>query len=898
MSLTQRLGFTKTPLFLVDGSAYIYRGYHAFRDMSRSDGFPTSALFMIFRLLFKLLKEQEPRHLVFFLDGKGPTFRSNIYAAYKANREAMPEPLARQIEPLRQGLALLGVPVIVPQGAEADDGIASLAARFSPRLPVVIVGADKDLKQCLSEQVALYDPSGKAERLTTLADFTAECGIAPASWPDLQALVGDASDNIPGIPGIGPKTALDILRRLPSLEAVREGLDSIKPTVRAKIEPALAELLTYRELTRLRTDILPDTVLADTALSAPDRPSLQAFLEAYEFRTLAREIPGQPPQAPPRKGPAPAARLSLFDTPATSPAPGASPQADASATAGAAGQSDASDSQVAPPPPTAEPPVVALADLPDPTGCALALVPLADAFSLSFGPDQYRVQTTPAALAAFLAPAKRVAVPSVKSMLAADAAYAALPLPLWFDLGLAAYLLNPESRSYGFERLRDSLFSDLSVDASAIAPTDNARAAALLADILAARLETAGLTRLVADLELPLIPVLLAMEQAGIGIDRDAFAAFAAEVGTRLAALEADIAALAGKPFNPRSSQQLGEILYTDLGLKSHGKTPGGAASTSQEALERLAGVHPLVDRILEFRKLEKLRSTYLGPLPTLADAAGRLHTTLNNMATATGRLSSSNPNLQNIPIRGEFGRRMRDCFIAAPGNKLVAADYSQIELRVLAHLSGEPALLDAFAHGADIHARTAALLFDTTEAAVAPDQRRQAKTINFGLLYGMGPQKLSRDLGIKLDAAKAFIARYFERLPGLSAFYDGIVESARSQGFVTTLAGRRRLVPDIGSANSQLASQARRQAINTVVQGGAADIIKLAMLAASRDTVLADLKATLVLQIHDELLLETPAEAAQAAGDRLAERMTGVYPLAVPLEVDWGIGRTWGEAH
>jgi len=402
----------------------------------------------------------------------------------------------------------------------------------------------------------------------------------------------------------------------------------------------------------------------------------------------------------------------------------------------------------------------------------------------------------------------------------------------------------------------------------------------------------------VATLELPLIPVLLAMELAGIGIDREAFAAFAAEVAGKLAILEADIVALAGKPFNPRSSQQLGEILYADLGLKAHGKTPGGAASTSSEALERLAGAHPLVDRILEFRKLEKLRSTYLGPMPLLADGRGRIHTTLNNMATATGRLSSSNPNLQNIPIRGEFGRRMRDCFIAAPGCKLVAADYSQIELRVLAHLSQEPALLDAFANGADIHARTAALLFDKAQGDVAPDERRQAKTINFGLLYGMGPQKLSRDLGIKLDVAKAFIARYFERLPGLSAFYDGIVESAKAQGFVTTLAGRRRLLPDISSANSQLASQARRQAINTVVQGGAADIIKMAMLAAAGDSELARLRATLVLQIHDELLLETPDETAQAAGDRLAGLMTGVYPLAVPLEVDWGTGHTWGEAH
>jgi len=881
MTLATRLGFSKTPLFLVDGSAYIYRGYHAFRDLARSDGFPTSALFMIFRLLFKILKEQEPRHLVFFLDGKGPTFRSNIYAAYKANREAMPEPLARQLEPLRQGLALLGVPVIIPQGAEADDGIASLAARFSQDLPVVIVGADKDLKQCLSDRVVLYDPSGKAEKITTLADFTADCGIAPASWPDLQALVGDTSDNIPGIPGVGPKTALDILRQLPTLEAVRDGLDAIKPKVRDKIVPLLEELFIYRELTRLKTDILPETRLDDARLGAPDAKALREFLLTYELRNLARDIPGQPPAAAGSAAPAaPAAprtaQLSLFDAPRPASA------------------QPAADPSPAPPPAV----IVPLENLPDPAGRPLALVPLKTGYSLSYGPDEHCIDPTPEVLAAFLARAGRAAVPSVKALLTVSPALAAVPLAVWFDLGLAAYLLNPESRAYAFDRLRDSLFADPSVDTEGVSPTDDARAAARLADVLSARLETAGLSRLVAELEMPLIPVLVAMERAGIGIDKAAFAAFADEVASRLAILETDIVALAGKPFNPRSSQQLGEILYTELGLRAHGKTPGGAASTSQDALERLAGAHPLVDRILEFRKLEKLRSTYLAPMPALADEASRIHTTLNNMATATGRLSSSNPNLQNIPIRGEFGRRMRDCFTAGLGNRLVAADYSQIELRVLAHLSGEPALLDAFAHGADIHARTASILFDKPEDAVAPDERRQAKTINFGLLYGMGPQKLSRDLGIKLDAAKAFIARYFERLPGLSAFYEGIVEAAKRDGFVTTLAGRRRLLPDISSANSQLSSQARRQAINTVVQGGAADIIKMAMLAAAGDADLAGLGAVLVLQIHDELLLETPEAAAEDAGTRLADLMTGVISLAVPLEVDWGTGRTWGEAH
>jgi DNA polymerase-1 len=862
MTLAQRLGFPDSPVFLIDGSAFFHRGYHASRDISRSDGFPTNALFMVLRLLLKLLRDESPRHAVFFMDGPGPTFRSKIYSEYKANREAMPEPLAVQIEPLLTGVRLLGFPVIVPEAAEADDGIASLAARFRQFRPVVIVGADKDLKQCLEGPVVLYDPSGKAEKLTTGDDLMAECGIAPASWPDLQALTGDASDNIPGVPGVGIKTALALLREHPTLEDLRDHLDAVKPTVRAKIEPHMEDVFRYRDLTRLRTDLLPGLGLADVALTRPDPARLRAFFETYEFRSLIRELEGLPAPAPRQ-----AKRPSLLDLdPAPTPARG--------------------------------PALTPLADIPDFSGRDIGLVPAEAGYHLSLPPREWTTDASPAALSPRLAAAARVAAPSVKALLAADPAFEAVPLSRWFDLGLAAYLLSPEQRVYDWPRLRDSLVADPAVDSRDLRPDDQARAAALLADILAGRLAGAGLIELARDLEMPLVPVLVRMERAGIGLDLAGVAAFAAEVGRELARLEAAIQEAAGKPFNPRSSRQLADILYGELGLAAQGKTPGGAASTSQEALERLAGAHPLVDRILEYRKLEKLRSTYLDPLPRLADASGRIHTTFNNLATATGRLSSSNPNLQNIPIRGELGRRMRECFVAGPGQVLVAADYSQIELRVLAHLSGEPALLSAFAHGADIHARTAALLFDKPEDAITPDERRQAKTINFGLLYGMGPQKLSRDLGIKLDAAKAFIAKYFERLPGLSAFYDAIVEGARNQGYVVTLAGRRRLVPDIDSQNSQLASQARRQAINTVVQGSAADIIKMAMLAADADETLRRLGGRLVLQIHDELLLEVPEAAGREAGTRLAAVMSGIMPLAVPLTVDWGQGRTWGQAH
>lgn len=866
MNLATRLGFKQSPIFLVDGSAFFYRGYHAYQNISRSDGLPTNALFMVLRLLLRLLREEAPEYAVFFMDGPGPNFRHDIYEDYKANREAMPEPLAKQVDPLLAGVKLLGFPVIVPEGAEADDGIASLAAKFQGDRPVVIVGADKDLKQCLTARVVLYDPSGKAEHLTTLADLEADSGITPASWPDLQALIGDTSDNIPGVAGIGPKTALGILREHPTLEDVRAHLEDIKPSARKKIEPYLDDVFTYRDLTRLRTDLLPGLRLADIAVQKPATAALREYLETYEFRSLLREIDGLP-AAPTAKADGDR-QLSLFD----------------------AGKTDDA-------PPDAPAPVP-LAALPDLTGRQVGLVPLDGGYRLAVAGQEWAVAAPPAALAPRLALAERVAVPSVKELLSADAAFGAVPLAVWFDLGLAAYLLRPEQRVYDWRRLRDSLFADPSVDSTRFGTNDQAAAALALADILAGRLANAGLFELVRDLEMPLVPVLVRMEQRGVGVDLPALAAFGAEVGHELARLEKAIQEAAGKPFNPRSSRQLGEILYGELGLKPLGKTPGGAASTSQDVLERLAGSHPLVDHILEYRKLEKLRSTYLEPLPHLADATGRIHTTFNNLATATGRLSSSNPNLQNIPIRGELGRRMRECFVAAPGHLLVGADYSQIELRVLAHLSGEEALRTAFAGKADIHARTASLLFDKPESAISPDERRQAKTINFGLLYGMGPQKLSRELHIKLDEAKAFIAKYFERLPGLSDFYDGIVATAKRQGYVATLAGRRRLLPELNSANSQLAAQARRQAINTVVQGGAADIIKMAMLAADEDPDLERLDGRLVLQIHDELLVEVPEAGAVAAADRLAAIMSGIMPLAVPLDVDKGIGRTWGQAH
>ena len=500
-------------------------------------------------------------------------------------------------------------------------------------------------------------------------------------------------------------------------------------------------------------------------------------------------------------------------------------------------------------------------------------------------------------LAAWAARAAAIAVPDVKRLLREEAAWKDIPSSLWFDLGLAAYLLAPEDRDYSWPRL-----SAQYAEKSGLDPERPGTLALGLHDELKGRLAQADLERLLLTIEQPLTAVLAEMEETGVRADMDALDGFLREVQRDLDRLTADIYEAAGGPFNIRSAQQMGEVLFRRLGLPTPKSTRGGQASTSQDVLEKLSGRHSVVDRLLEFRKLEKMRSTYLEPLPRHAGPDGRIHTTFNQTATATGRLSSSNPNLQNIPVRGEMGRRMRSCFIAGPGNVLVSADYSQIELRVLAHYSQDPTLLAAFRGGEDIHTRTAALLNDIEPSAVTPDQRRGAKTINFGLIYGMGARKLAGELGISLAEARGFMERYFARFAHIKEFYDKVEEEARKLGYVTTMADRRRPLPDMRSQSAQSRALAERQAVNTLIQGSAADIIKLAMLAVHEDAVLRSLSARLILQVHDELLLEVPEQHGHEAGERLAALMGDLrgkgVRLDVPLVVDWGAARDWGAAH
>ncbi len=847
MSLRKRLGLKTEPLFLIDGHAFIYRGFYAYPDFKRADGFPTSAMYIIFKLILKLLREEKPTHLAFLTDGRGSNFRHELFDAYKAQRPKMPEGLSVQLEPLRKGLELLGIPVFESENGEADDYIASLAARFKKDMSVVMVGADKDLKQCLDTDVIMWDPAQGKEKIVTRESFVEESGLTPDQWADYQAMIGDSADNIPGIPKVGPKTAMGFLRRFPSLDLLKKNFDRLTAKEQTLLAPHMEQVFVYKQLTTLRTDLCADIDLNALAWNGGDIEQVRAFFTEYEFRSL------------------------LGDLSALGPVP------------------EVAVERIQPEIKRIEPTIVPT--LPEFAGREVGLYAQGGQWILGLD-DRELVFMGPGKELSRALVGATVYATSAKGLLEHRTVDASSCAEL-FDLELAAYLLSPEERNYSLERIRDGLLDQLEVH-----PENLGQTVLQVGRLLKNQLGGSDLLRLMRELELPLIGVLVRMQERGIRIDRNKFHEFLQMVQAELDALTVKIHAQAGQEFNIRSSQQLSDILFGKLGLASKTKTPKGAQSTSSSVLESLAGQYPIVQDILDYRMYEKLRSTYLEPLPALADKADRIHTTFNQLATATGRLSSSNPNLQNIPIRGSLGPRMRSCFMAAPGNLLVAADYSQIELRVLAHMSGDPTLTEAFAAGDDIHARTAGILFDKPREQVSTDERRKAKTINFGLLYGMGPQKLGRELGISLKDAKEFIAVYFSKLSRVKAFYEEIEVGAKANGYVTTIAGRRRILADINSRNENLAQQARRMAINTVVQGSAADIIKKAMLEVDISPVIGNFGGALILQIHDELLLEAPSAQAQDVGREVARIMSSVYDLSVPLAVDWGVGQDWNEAH
>ena len=833
-------------LLLVDGHSNLYRAFYAIRaGLSAPDGTPTNAAYGFLRMQHKLLRELDPTHVGVAFDVGKETFRTRLDERYKAHRPPMPDDLAVQIPLTQEALALLGVAVLAEPDVEADDVIGTLAVRAAAAgFEVIIASTDKDLMQLVRDPaIAMWHT--RLERRLDEKGVEEVFGVPPRKVGEVLSLMGDSSDNIPGCPGIGEKGARELIAAWGNVEAIYAHLDEVTPPrARKALSEHRDEVELSHELVRIRTDLDIKATLEGMARGEADSERLAEFYRRVGFASLLAEISPEVEAAPPAavRQLSPEAAAALLEHP------------------GAA---------------------VALAG--DRLGIATA--------------DEVAAVTAPAAeLARFLAPRlEKVWCHDAKALLAAVRDAGGAPTGVPRDAMLAAYLLSPGEgtelaglcRRFGVE------------PPAGDAPEASARALAALAPILATRLAKGDLEEVFTTLELPLVPVLEAMERHGIRLDLGALQELSGRLATSLAELEREIHAEAGGPFNINSPQQLAEVLFERRGLPVLRRTAKTRApSTDADVLAELAAKgHRLPALLLEYREQAKLKSTYVDALPKQVAADGRVHSRFNQAVAATGRLSSSDPNLQNIPVRTEMGREVRRAFVADPGQVLLAADYSQIELRVLAHLSQDPALEQAFARGEDIHRATAALVFGVAPELVGPEQRRAAKTINFGLIYGMGAYALARELGVSNAEAGKFIDAYFSRLPRVREWLDATKEQARATGKVTTLFGRVRWIAGLDAANSQVRGNAERQAINAPVQGTAADLMKLAMIRLHRELETGGLPARLLLQVHDELVLEvadgTVAEAAALA----RSVMEGVAHLRVPLKVDIGSGKSWAAA-
>ena len=850
-------------LYLVDGSGYIFRAFFALPRLNNSRGLPTNATYGFIRMLLKLLKEARPTHIAVVFDSARKTFRDELFESYKANRVETPSDLLQQIPYIYRAVDQFRIPRLVIDGYEADDVIGTLAVRAArDGFNAVIVTGDKDFMQLVSANITLWDTMfGKRTGMREVRD---RFGVEPRALVDVMALMGDSIDNIKGVPGVGEKTASALLQNYGSLEALFTGLDKLDQT---KIRGAkkLAGLLAAhqrdvelaRKLVRVETDVALDFNPPDLAWPGIDETGVADLLRELEFDSLLTEL-----------------------TPSAKELPQASVSEELRA-----------DGETLP--------------------AVLSGLKRASRLALHLGGDQsgavvLKVKATEESRVYLLG---RQSLPAGAELLASSLPKACHDLKrhigllrrygielggVDFDTMLAGFLINPGKPEPTIVDLYHEHLAPLGGDTSV--GSDPAVIEALR-QTLARKLRDDNLESLFNDIELPVARVLADMEAAGIGIDGDALKAMSVEFAGQLGTLEHECYELAGREFNLNSPVQLREILFTHLALSVKGlkKTKSGY-STDADTLEKLAGVHPMPQKLLEYRAIAKLKSTYSDALPELIDAStARIHTSFHQALTATGRLSSSDPNLQNIPTRSEEGRRIRRAFVAAPGFILLSADYSQIELRVLAHLSGEPTLIDAFACDEDIHTRTAREILGDSRALDA-EARRLAKVINFGIIYGMGPQRLAGELGIPLSEAVDYIKRYFERLPGVRGYVEQTLKNARACGYVTTMYGRRRYLPELNGPDGGARAQAERIAVNTPIQGSAADLIKLAMVRLHATLAERRLPARIVLQVHDELLLEVQNASLDAVREALSREMEGVAGLRVPLRVELKIGPNWGE--
>ena len=901
-------------LFVVDALNYLFRAFHALPPLNNKAGQPTGAVYGFCQMLLRIDREHQPTHMCVVFDAPGPTFRDDLFKDYKANRPPMPPDILVQIEPAKQVAEAFGYQVLSVPGVEADDVIATLArlARAED-LAVVIGSSDKDLMQLCTEDVKLLD--AMKNRLMGPTEVKEKWGVLPGLLGDVLALMGDSVDNVPGVPGIGPKTAADLVTTYGSLDGILGNVEKIKGKKGQAIAEARSVLALSRELVRLREDVPLPVGLAELLRVPASAENLRGLFAQLEFgKLLAQYSPAEEtaPAVVVVDGPAPA--------PVVTGLPSEPPTliSDASALVGLTTAIRAAKE-------------CAIAVVCEP-GSPVRAAMIGMAFALPDG-SRFYVPIKQQVLGAAASLSEAEALAGLDGILASPDVAKHLHDAKLFDVllrvrgkslvgvasdtMLAGYVLDSASADYGLAVLaaKEQITGVTGretwpglgrggvglagVEPVEIAGYAAAEAAAILtlAGRQKAKLATSTQEGLYRDLELALVPVLAAMECVGIKLDSGYLRNLGNEVATLVNALETEIHALAGQTFNIGSPKQLAEILFVKLGLPVIKKTKTGA-STDADVIEALSGMHPLPAKILEYRTLTKLKGTYIDTLPALVNPrTGRLHTTFGQAVAATGRLSSSDPNLQNIPIRSEIGKKIRHAFIADPGFQLVSADYSQIELRVLAHFSKDPAFLDAFRAGVDIHRRTAAEVFGVAEAEVTGEQRRIAKAINFGLVFGQTSFGLAQTLHIPRGDATAYIESYFKRYGSIRAHMDAMIADAKRTESVSTLLGRTRPLPGINAKRPQDRSYAERIARNTPIQGSAADILKLAMLRVARGLSQFP-KVRLLLTVHDELVFEVPEADLEAFRPWVKHEMESAYALDVPLVVDVHSGRTWGDAH
>ena len=912
-------------LLLVDGSSYLYRAYHAMPDLRAPDGFPTGAIHGLVAMM-KRLREQIPAaRAACVFDAKGPTFRDGWYAEYKANRAPMPEPLVQQIAPIHEVVRLLGWPVLEVPGIEADDAIGTLArVAAEAGWQVVISTGDKDLAQLVTPQVTLINTMNN--ETLDVAGVKAKFGVAPERIVDYLTLVGDTVDNVPGVDKVGPKTAAKWIEQHGSLDGVIAAAPTLKGAVAENLRQALDWLPQGRRLVTVVTDCdlathVPGWPALDAlALREVDGEALLAFFKQYGFRSWLKELEptlggeaGPDLAANPAAGAAadkpPAALAREYETIVTRE------RLDAwiallrgAALCAVDTETDSLDALRAR--------IVGISFAVEPGRAAY--VPLTHDYPDA--PAQLPLDEVLAALRPWLEDAGAPKLgQNIKYDLHVFANHGIAVRGMVHDTMLQSYVLEAHL-THGLGKLaerhlqRQGLsyedlcgkgvnqipFSQVEVGRAAEYSGEDSEMALQVHQTLWPRLEAEpALRRVYQDIELPCALLLQRIERHGVLIDTDELARQSQQLAERMVALEQEAHAIAEQPFNLGSPKQIGEILFGKLGLPVKKRTAGGAPSTDEEVLEALAGDYPLPAKILEHRGLAKLKGTYTDKLPLMVNPdTGRVHTHYAQAVAVTGRLSSNDPNLQNIPIRTPEGRRVREAFIAPPGHLIVSADYSQIELRLMAHISGDAAMTHAFAEGQDIHRATAAEIFNLLPGQVSAEQRRYAKTINFGLIYGMGAFGLAAALGIEQKAAREYIERYFVRFSGVRRYMDETKARAAELGYVETLFGRRIWLPEIRGGNGPRRAGAERQAINAPMQGTAADLIKLAMIAVQQALDEQGLATKMIMQVHDELVFEVPEAEVEQVRIDVPRLMAGVVSLSVPLLAEVGVGRNWDQAH